>query len=135
LRVDRERHIHGHLIAVQIRIVRGADQRMDADGFAFDQLRLKSLDRQPMQGRRAIEQHRMTLSDFLENVPNFRRLALDHFFRTAHRMDITEIFDTTNNEWLEQNDRHLLRQTATVTFQFVTYDHTGVAASNERLDE
>ena len=88
-----------------------------------------------MQGRRAIEQHRMTLSDFLENVPNFRRLALDHFFRAAHRMDITEILETTNNEWLEQNERHFLRQTALVKFQFGTNDNNGSAGVIDTLSE
>ena len=43
LGLHRERHVHGHLIAVEVRIVSGADQRMDANGFALDQLRLKSL--------------------------------------------------------------------------------------------
>src|SRR6266404_8161235 len=104
----------GHLVAVEVRVVSRADERVDADGFAFDQLGFKRLDRQSMQSRRAIEQHRMTLSDFVENVPNFRRLALNHFFRAAHGVDITEILETTNNEWLEQNERHFLRQTALV---------------------
>ena len=35
---------------------------MNADRFAFDQLRLESLDRQAVQRRRAIQQNRMALA-------------------------------------------------------------------------
>ena len=45
LRLDRERHVHCHLVAVEIRVVSRADERMNADRFAFNQLRLESLDR------------------------------------------------------------------------------------------
>ena len=91
LRFHRERHMDSHLVAVEVRVVSRADERVDADGFAFDQLWFKRLDRQSMQSRRPIEQHRMTLGDFVKNVPDFRRLALNHFFRAAHRVHITEI--------------------------------------------
>ena len=45
LRLDGQRHVHGHLVAVEVRVVGGADQRMNADGLAFDELRLERLDR------------------------------------------------------------------------------------------
>jgi hypothetical protein len=65
---------------------------MNADRFAFNQLRFESLDRQTMQRRRAIQQHWMASRDLFENVPNLRRLAFDHFLRTAHSVDVSEIF-------------------------------------------
>ena len=108
--------MHGHLVAVEVCVISGADERMDANCFAFDQLRLKSLDRQSVQSRRAIEQHRMAFRDFVENVPNFRRLAFDHLFRTAHGVHITEVFEPADNEWFEKDQRHLLRQTALMKF-------------------
>ena len=37
LRFDRERHVHGHLVAVEVRVVSGTNERMNADGFAFDE--------------------------------------------------------------------------------------------------
>ena len=72
LRLDRERHVHRHLVAVEVRVVSGADERMNADRFAFDQERLESLDRETMQSRRAVQQHRVTLGHFLEDVPDLR---------------------------------------------------------------
>ena len=72
LRLDRERHVHGHLVTVEVRVVSGANERVNADRFAFDQLRLERLDRQTVQRRRAVQQHRMALGHFLEDVPDFR---------------------------------------------------------------
>src|SRR5438105_14046168 len=91
---------------------------MNANRLPFDQLRFKRLDRQTMQRRRAIEQHRMTFGDFVENVPNFRRLALDHLFRAAYSVHVTEVLQPPNNEWLEANQRHLRRQTALMKLLF-----------------
>ena len=90
LRLDGQRHVHGHLVAVEIRVVSGANQRMNANRFAFDQLRLERLHGQTVQRRRAIEQHRMALGHFFQNVPDFLRLALDHFLRAANGVDVAE---------------------------------------------
>ena len=65
-----QRHVNGHLVSIEIRIVGGADKRMNSDGFAFDQDRLERLDGKSVEGRRAVEQHRMALGHFLENIPN-----------------------------------------------------------------
>ena len=37
LRFDRKRNVNGHLIAVEVRVVGGADERVNADGFALDE--------------------------------------------------------------------------------------------------
>jgi hypothetical protein len=51
LRLERQRHVHRHLVAVEVGVERGADQRMDPDGLALDQLGLERLDAQPVQRR------------------------------------------------------------------------------------
>ena len=47
LRLDlsfrRQRHVHGHLVAVEVRIEGRANERVNLDGFAFHQHRLKRL--------------------------------------------------------------------------------------------
>ena len=45
----------------------------------------------------------MALGYFFKNVPNLRRLALDHFFRAAHGVHVAEVFQPANNEWLEKH--------------------------------
>src|ERR1041385_133561 len=76
-----------------------------------------------MQSRRPIEQHRMTLGHFLENVPDLGRLAFNHLFRTAHSMYVTEVFQPTDNERLEKHECHLLWQTALEQLQFRANDN------------
>src|SRR2546430_11281396 len=80
-----------------------------------------------MQSGRAIEQHRMTLGHFLENVPDLRSLALNHLFRAAHRVHVTEVFQPADNEWLEKHERHLLWQTALIQLQLRTDDDNRAA--------
>jgi hypothetical protein len=49
LRLDGQRNVHGHLVAVEVGVVGGTNERMNADRLAFDQLRLERLDRQTVQ--------------------------------------------------------------------------------------
>src|SRR6478672_8214225 len=77
LRLDRQRHVHCHLVAVEVGVVRGANERMNANGFTLDQLRFKRLDRETVQGRSTIQKHRMTPGYFVENVPDLGSLTLN----------------------------------------------------------
>ena len=118
-----------HLVTIEVGVVSGADQRMNANGFAFNELGLEGLDRQAMQGRRAIQQYRMAFGDFFENVPYFGGLAFDHLFSAAHGVHIAEFLEPADDEWLKQDQRHFLRQPALMQLQFRTdNDHrtTGV---------
>src|SRR5690348_8351014 len=108
---------------------------MNPDRFTFDQLRLESLDRQTMEGRRAVQQYGMPARDFIENVPNFRRLALDHLFRAADRVDVAKIFQSANDERFEQNQCHLLRQTALMQFELRADDDNRAARVIDPLAE
>ena len=78
LRLDGERNVDRHLVAVEVRVVSGTNERVDADGLSLDQLRLESLDRQTMQGGGAVQEHGMSLRHFLQDIPDLRSLALDH---------------------------------------------------------
>ena len=44
LRLGRQRQVDGHLVAVEVGVERGADQGVDLDGLALDQLGLEGLD-------------------------------------------------------------------------------------------
>jgi hypothetical protein len=70
LRLCRQRQVHRHLVAVEVGVERGADQRVDLDGLALDQLRLERLDAEAVQRRRTVEQHRVLGDDLLEHVPH-----------------------------------------------------------------
>ena len=88
-----------------------------------------------MQRRRAVEQHRVALGHFFENVPNFRRLTLDHLLGAAHGVHVAEFLEAADDERLEQHERHLLRQTALVQLQLRTDDDDGTARVIDALAE
>ena len=54
----RQRNVDRHLVAVEVGVERGANQRVNLDGLAFDQHRLESLNAQAVQRGSAIQQNR-----------------------------------------------------------------------------
>ena len=75
----RKRNVHGHLVSVEVRVEGGADERVNPDGFSFDECRLEGLDAEAMQRGSAVQEHRMLADDFFENVPDHRLPAAPPF--------------------------------------------------------
>ena len=124
LRLERQRHVNRHLVAVEIGVERRANQRMQLDRLAFDQNRLERLDAEPMQRRRAVEQHRMLANDLVENIPNLGLLLLDELLRLLHGGRQALGVEPRIDERLEQFERHLLRQAALMQLQLgADHDH------------
>src|SRR5260370_26974564 len=123
LRLDRQRDVHCHLVAIEVGVVRGANERMNANGFTLDQLRFKRLNREAVQSRSTIQEYRMAPGYFVKNVPHFGRLAFNHLFRAAYRVDVAEIFQPANDERLEENQCHLFRQPALIQLELRTDDN------------
>src|SRR6185436_350453 len=97
---------------------------MNLDGLAFDQHGLESLNAQTVERGRAIEQDRMLANDFFEDVPDDRFLTLNHFPRLLDGRGVLLLFQLVVDEWLEQLERHLLRQTALMQLQLGSHnDH------------
>ena len=74
----RQRHVHGHLVAVEVGVERRADERVQLDGLALDEDRLERLDAEAVQRRSAVQEHRVLLDHVLEDVPDLGALLLDH---------------------------------------------------------
>jgi hypothetical protein len=72
LRFERQRDVHGHLVAVEVGVERHADQRVQLNRLAFDQHRLESLDAETVQRRRTVQHDRMFADHLFEDVPHFR---------------------------------------------------------------
>src|SRR6185437_7786972 len=129
LRLDRQRHVNSHLVAVEVGVECRTDQRMQLDRLAFDQLRLERLDAETMQGRRTVQQHRMLADHLFDDVPHLRFFALDQLLRRLDGGGFATRLQLGEDERLEQLQRHLLGQTALVQTQGRTdHDHrtTGV---------
>ena len=81
LGLSGQRHVDRHLVAVEVGVERGTYQRMQLDGAALDQHRLKGLDAQAVQGRRTVQKNRMVLDDNFQRIPHFRDVARSTIFR------------------------------------------------------
>ena len=114
LGLGRQRKVHGHLVAVEVRVERGAHERVDLDGLALDEHGLEGLDAEAVERGRPVEQHRMLLDDLLEHVPHLRATTLDHALRGLDVLRELEVDEPLHHERLEQLERHELRQTALV---------------------
>src|ERR1035438_5184710 len=75
-------------------------------GLALDQDGLKGLDREAVERRGAVEQHRVALGDLLEDVPDLRRALLDHLAGPAHGVHEPELLQPPDDERLEKDERH-----------------------------
>ena len=135
LRFRRERNVHGHLVAVEVRVESGANERVNADGFAFDESRFEGLNAEAVQGRGAVEKHGMLADDIFEDVPHDGFLLLDHFLGLLDGGAVPLGFELVIDERLEELERHLLGQTALVEFEFRANDDDGTAGIVDALAE
>ena len=127
--------MNSHLVAVEVRVVSGASQRVQTDSLAFDELRLECLNRETVQRGSAVEQDRVAFGHLVENVPHFGRLFLDHLLRAADGVDVATLLEHANDERLEQHESHLLRKTTLVELEFRTDDDDGTTRVVHALAE
>jgi len=119
----RQRDMNCHLIAVKIRVERLANQRMNPDGFAFHQNRLKRLNTESMQCGRAVKNYRMFGNYLIKHLPHFVGSSLRHLFGALDRGSVSLFLKPPNNKWLEKLKSHFSRQTALIHSQFRSYDY------------
>ena len=119
--------MHRHLIAVKVRVEGRADQRVQLNGFSFDQNGLKGLYTEPVQCRSAVQQHRVFLDHFVERVPDLRYFPLHHFLRALDGGNKSLLFQSEINKRLEELERHLFGQTALMQPQIRTDGNNGAA--------
>ena len=117
LGLERQRHVDGHLVAVEVGVERRADERVQLDGLAFDQHGLERLDAEPVQRRRAVQQHRMLADHLFEDVPHLGAFTLHHALGSLDGRGFAAQLQLLEDERLEQLERHLLRQAALVQAQ------------------
>src|SRR5216684_15482 len=135
LRFGRQRDVHGHLGAIKVSVERGADKRVDADGFAFDENRFERLNAQTVKRRSAIEHYRMFADAVFQDVPHDGFLLLDHFLGLLDGGAMALGFELVIDEGLEELERHLLGQTALVELQLRADDDDGAAGVVHALAE
>ena len=110
----RKRNVDGHLVAVEIGVEGGADQRVNLDGLAFHQHRLEGLNAQAVQRGGAVQQNGVVLDDLFQDVPHHRVLLLHQFLGLLDGGAVAALLQAVIDEGLEQLQRHLLGQAALV---------------------
>ena len=133
LRLGAQRHVHGHLVAVEVGVEGGADERVQLDGLALDQHGLERLDAQAVQGRCAVEQHWVLGDDLFEHVPHVAGAAVDRALGGLDVGGVLELDQALHDEGLEQLQRHLRRQTALVQLQLRADDDDRTAGVVDAL--
>ena len=133
LRLRGKRHVNSHLVAVEVGVERGADQRMELERSALDEDGLKRLDSESVQRRRAVEQNGVFLDDGLEGVPDLVLAAVDHLAGVLYIIGKLRFDKALHNEGLEKLDRHLLGQTALVDLQLRSDDYDGTSGIVDAL--
>src|SRR5580704_1842754 len=114
--------MNSHLVAIKVGVERGANQRMDLDGLAFDQDGLESLNAKPMQRRSTIEQDRMLTNNVFQDVPDYGFLTFDHLFRLLNRCRKVLLFELVIDKRLEELEGHFLRESALVELELRPHD-------------
>ena len=125
LRLHGERNVHGHLVAVKVRVERGTGERMELHGLALDEDRLERLNAQTVQRRRAVQQNRMLLDDALEDIPHAGFAAIHHALGALDVVHNAGVDQPLHDERLEQLQRHALGQAALVQLELRADDDNG----------
>ena len=116
--------MNGHLVAVKVGIERRTHQGVQLNGFAFDQNRLKSLNAQTVQCRRAVEHHGMLFDHLFQDVPHHGTAGFDFLLRRLDGGRNAHGFKPREDEGLEELQGHQFGQTALVQLQSWTHgDH------------
>src|SRR3989441_7848561 len=135
LRLHRERDVHRHLVAVEVRGEGRADQRGNLDGLAFDEDRFERLDPQTVKGRSPIEENRVLLDDVFEDVPDLGTFLFHELLGRLDRRRDAAFLQLSQNKGLEELEGHLLGQAALVQLEVRTDHDDGPARVVHALAE
>ena len=135
LRFERQWNVNSHLVTVEVGVESRANKRVQLDGLALDQGRLKGLDTQTVKRRRTVEHDRMFTNNLFEDIPDYRLLRLDHLLGLLDGRCQPHDFKAIEDERLEQFKRHQFRQTALVQFELRTDDNDRAAGIVDTLTQ
>ena len=135
LRFHGQGDVHGHLVAVEVRVVGGADERVELDGLAFHEQGLEGLNAETVQRRGAVQQNRVFLDHVGEDVPHDQLFALHHLLRALDGGGVASFFKFGIDEGLEEFEGHLLGQAALMELQVRAHDDDGTAGVVHALAE
>ena len=135
LRLQRQGHVHRHLVAVEVRVEGRANQRMKLDRLTLDEHRLERLNAQTVQRRRPVEKHRVLANHLFQDIPDLGALFFHHALgRLDGRGHAVEL-ELGIDEGLEELQRHLLRQAALMQLELRAHHDDRAAGIVDALAE
>ena len=114
LSFQRQRHVHSHLVAVEVSVIGRTDQRMQLDGLAFNQDGFESLDTETVKSRCPVEENGVFPDDLGQDIPDLGGFPLDHLLGCLDGRCQTTRFQLAEDKGFKQFQRHFLWQTALV---------------------
>ncbi len=93
---------------------------MKLNSLALNKFRLKCLDPQTVKGRCAVQEHRVSLENVFEDIPDNRILAIDNFLGRFDGLNYTAFNKLPYYERLVKLCRHIFRQAAFMEVEFRT---------------
>ena len=135
LRGVGERHVDGHLVAVEVRVVRLADEGVELDGLALDEDGLEGLDAEAVQGRGAVEEDGVLLDHLVEDREDLGSLRLDEHLRLLDVVDDVLLHELLHDEGLEELEGHLGGKAALPHLELGADDDDGAAGVVDALAE
>ena len=135
LRLNAERHVHGHLVTVEVGVKRVTDEWVNLNCLAVNQDGLERLNAEAMQGRSTVEEHGMLGDDLFEDVPDVAFARLDHALSGLDVRDSLALDEPAHDERLEELECHQLRQTTLLQLELRTSDDHGTTRVIDALAE
>ena len=106
-----------HLVTVEVGVEGRTNEGMQLNGLAFNQDGLKRLDTQAVQRRRTVEHDRVLFDHLFQNVPHYGRAGFDFLLGSLDGGGDAHGFETSEDEGLEQFQRHQFGQAALVQLE------------------
>ena len=135
LSLERKRHVDRHLVPIEVGVERRTHERMDAYRFPFHEDRLESLNSQPVEGGRPVQQNRVILDDVLEDLVNFRIVPFDDLLRPLDGLGLSPLLQLMDDERLEELHGHRLGKAALVQLELGTHHDDRAARVVDALPE
>ena len=128
-------HVHGHLVAVEVRVVRRADEGMKLNSLALNEHGLEGLDAETVQRRRPVQEHGVFADDVGKDIPHLRGLPLNHLLGCLDGGRQAASLELSEDKGLEELKGHFLRQTALVQLEGRPHHDNGAARVIDALPE
>ena len=119
--------MHRHLVAVKVRVESGTYKRMQLNGLAFHQNRLKCLDTKPVQRRGTVQHNRVFLDNLLKHIPHLGIQSLHQLFGVLDILGNSSCHQLLHNKGLEQLNCHLLGKTALINLKLRSHHDNGTS--------